>query len=132
MVKRIFVALLLIVALQAGGHSQTTRPELWVSTWGTALIGRPAPAPAPSTSGSPSPPPAQAAQQRAPVHIKNQTIRQIVHTSVGGSRLRVVLSNAWGTAPIVIGAAHVALRGGDPRSSPSPRVRSPSAAARPF
>jgi len=42
--------------------------------------------------------------------MTNQTIRQIVHTSIGGSRIRVVLSNAYGTAPIDIGAAHVALR----------------------
>jgi lysophospholipase L1-like esterase len=44
------------------------------------------------------------------VHFTNQTLRQIVRTSVGGSRLRVVLSNAFGTAPLTIGAAHVALR----------------------
>jgi lysophospholipase L1-like esterase len=40
----------------------------------------------------------------------NQTIRQIVHTSIGGSRVRIVLSNAFGTAPIEIGAGHVAGR----------------------
>jgi lysophospholipase L1-like esterase len=43
----------------------------------------------------------------------NQTIRQIVRTSIGGNRLRVVLSNAFGTAPITIGAGHVALRDKD-------------------
>jgi lysophospholipase L1-like esterase len=43
------------------------------------------------------------------VHFSNQTLRQIVHTSVGGSRLRVVLSNSYGTQPLTIGAAHVAL-----------------------
>jgi len=42
--------------------------------------------------------------------MSNQTIRQIVHTSIGGSKVRVVLSNAFGTAPIEIGAAHVAPR----------------------
>jgi lysophospholipase L1-like esterase len=40
----------------------------------------------------------------------NQTIRQIVRTSIGGNRVRVVLSNAFGTAPIEVGAGHVALR----------------------
>ena len=44
------------------------------------------------------------------VHFTNQTLRQIVRTSVGGSRLRVVLSNTFGTAPLTIGAAHIALR----------------------
>ena len=46
----------------------------------------------------------------APVTLSNQTIRQIVRTSIGGSRVRVVLSNVFGTAPLEIGAAHVALR----------------------
>jgi len=43
----------------------------------------------------------------------NQTIRQIVRTSIGGSRVRVVLSNAFGTAPLTIGAGHIALRDKD-------------------
>jgi lysophospholipase L1-like esterase len=47
------------------------------------------------------------------VTITNQTIRQVVRVSTGGERLRVVLSNAFGTAPIEIGAAHVALRDKD-------------------
>ena len=47
------------------------------------------------------------------VHFTNQTLRQIVRTSVGGSRLRVVLSNAFGSAPLTIGAAHIALREND-------------------
>ena len=34
----------------------------------------------------------------------------IVRTSIGGSRVRVELSNAYGTGPLAIGAAHVALR----------------------
>jgi lysophospholipase L1-like esterase len=42
--------------------------------------------------------------------VNNQTLRQIVRTSIGGSRIRIVLSNAFGTAPIEIGAAHVGLR----------------------
>ena len=49
----------------------------------------------------------------------NQTLRQIVHTSIGGDRVRVVLSNAFGTAPLEIGAADIALREqGIRRSSP--------------
>jgi lysophospholipase L1-like esterase len=40
-------------------------------------------------------------------------LRQIVRTSIGGSRVRVVLSNAFGTAPLEIGAAAVALRATD-------------------
>jgi len=44
------------------------------------------------------------------MHFNNQTIRQIVRVSVGGSRLRLALSNEYGTTPLTIGAAHVALR----------------------
>jgi len=44
-----------------------------------------------------------------PVTINNRTIRQIVHTTLGGRRVRLVLSNVYG-APLAIGAAHVALR----------------------
>jgi len=45
-----------------------------------------------------------------PATLNNQTVRQILHTSLGGNRIRVVLSNAFGTAPLKVGAAHVALR----------------------
>jgi lysophospholipase L1-like esterase len=41
--------------------------------------------------------------------FNNQTLRQIVHTSVGGDRVRVRLST-FGASAIVIGAAHIALR----------------------
>ncbi|MET0389083.1 MAG: SGNH/GDSL hydrolase family protein [Polyangiales bacterium] len=43
---------------------------------------------------------------------QDQTLRQIVHISVGGSSLRVRLSNAYGTTPLKIGAATVALSAG--------------------
>jgi len=44
------------------------------------------------------------------LHFTNQTLRQIVRTSIGGSKARVVLSNAYGTSPVTIGGAHIALR----------------------
>jgi lysophospholipase L1-like esterase len=46
------------------------------------------------------------------VRVKNQTIRQIVHTSVGGYKFRVRLSNTMGKTPLVIGEARVALSTG--------------------
>ena len=42
--------------------------------------------------------------------FENQTLRQIVHTSVGGRRVRVRFSNAFGILPLRIGAAQVATR----------------------
>jgi lysophospholipase L1-like esterase len=37
----------------------------------------------------------------------------VVHTSLGGNQVRVRLSNAFGTQSLIVGAAHVALRGRD-------------------
>ena len=39
----------------------------------------------------------------------NQTIREIVHTSIGGNQVRVRIANTFGSAPLVIGEAHVAV-----------------------
>src|SRR5260370_24939757 len=43
------------------------------------------------------------------VQYNNQTLREIVHTSVGGDQVRVRIANTFGTSPLVIGAAHVAV-----------------------
>src|SRR5215470_11384433 len=40
----------------------------------------------------------------------NQTLRLIVHTSAGGRKIRIKLSNTYGDRPLLIGAAHVARR----------------------
>jgi lysophospholipase L1-like esterase len=45
-----------------------------------------------------------------PVEFNGQTIRQIVHVSIGGTRVRVRLSNAYGSGSLRIGAARVGLR----------------------
>jgi lysophospholipase L1-like esterase len=42
--------------------------------------------------------------------FENQTIREIVHVSVGGDTVRVRLSNEFGGVPLLIGEAHVARR----------------------
>jgi lysophospholipase L1-like esterase len=46
----------------------------------------------------------------------NRTIRNVVHTSVGGSRVRIGLTNVLGTAPVLMGAVTVAVAAGS--SSP--------------
>ena len=124
------VAVTLSIAVgvfETGPHAQMLS-ERWSGTWATALVGRPqnppvpgppGPAPfmrnacpAPPAPSTPAPaPPAGTTFGPAPfLHFTNQTLRQIVRTSVGGSRLRVVLSNTFGAAPLTIGAAHIALR----------------------
>jgi lysophospholipase L1-like esterase len=44
-----------------------------------------------------------------PSSLWNQTIRQNERLSIGGDRVRIVLSNEYGKAPLKIGAAHIAL-----------------------
>ena len=39
-----------------------------------------------------------------------QTVRQVIRTTVGGSSIRMRLSNLFGTAPVTIGPVHVAAR----------------------
>ena len=62
----------------------------WVGTWATA-----------PTTVSP-------ANVTPVATFEDQTLRQVVHVSVGGDTVRVRFSNEFGTAPLVIGAAHVA------------------------
>jgi lysophospholipase L1-like esterase len=65
----------------------------WVGTWGAAP--------------SPQLPVAEMESQKLVFH--HQTLREIVHISIGGDNVRVRLSNAFGTEPVEIGAAHVAV-----------------------
>lgn len=94
----------------------------WVATWASAQQqprgaggGGRGPAPAAVANGAApvAPAPAPAPANRPTGSFSNQTVRMIVRASIGGSRVRVHLSNAFGTTPLVIGAAHVALRGKD-------------------
>jgi lysophospholipase L1-like esterase len=51
---------------------------------------------------------------------KNQSLRLIVHTSAGGRKVRIRISNTYGDGPLLIGGAHIARRTAateiDPRS----------------
>src|SRR5438552_9938665 len=84
--------------------------EHWVGTWAPAEVGRPQTPPAPLAAAPGQPPPAAPAPF---VQFNNQTLRQIVRASIGGSRARIVVSNVFGSAPLSIGAAHIALRDKD-------------------
>jgi lysophospholipase L1-like esterase len=68
----------------------------WIATW------------SPSQSPTSPRPPAGTAD-RAPTYA-NTTIREIVHTTIGGDRVRIRISNEYGDRPMLIGAAHIALR----------------------
>jgi lysophospholipase L1-like esterase len=45
------------------------------------------------------------------IALSNQTLRMIAHVSIGGSSVRVRISNAYGAHKLAIGGAHLALRG---------------------
>ena len=46
----------------------------------------------------------------SPLELNGQTIRQIVHASIGGTQVRVRISNAYGTGLLHVGDARVGLR----------------------
>src|SRR4029453_12537222 len=121
-----FAAVLLLGGLRLSGQQGSSSTN-WVGIWTTADTWRPAatipsPGAPPVVPQAPPPatPPAAATQPPAgrgapppPVQFSGQLIRQGVHTTFGGERLRVVFSNAFGTAPISVGAAGIALRDKD-------------------
>ena len=83
------LALFALLVLQLVGASRSAAQNKWVGTWATA--------PQTAPKG-----PAQA--------FHNQTVRLIVHTSVGGKKVRIKISNTFGDQPLLIGAARIALR----------------------
>jgi len=46
-----------------------------------------------------------------PARLHDQTLRQVMRASVGGSRVRIMLSNEYGPQDLRIGAAHIAAAG---------------------
>ncbi len=107
------------LAVPTTGFAQGAR---WVGTWATVPVARNPEGGSPA--GQAPAAPAQAPQIRnaqgrllpaalAPqpiLPLNNQTLRQIVRVSIGGDRVRVVLSNVFGVKPLSVGAARVALR----------------------
>ncbi|HEV3481517.1 MAG TPA: SGNH/GDSL hydrolase family protein [Candidatus Acidoferrales bacterium] len=85
------IIIVAILVFTASAQGQKTRGH-WVSAWSAAVH---APLPFPDLPPSPT--------------FDNQTIRMVVRPTIGGERLRVRFSNEFGTAPTMIGAAHVAL-----------------------
>jgi lysophospholipase L1-like esterase len=62
----------------------------WVGTWTAS------PYPVPSGNQPPAP-------------LSNSVLRQVVHVSLGGSRIRVQFSNRSGNGPVTINSAHIAV-----------------------
>ncbi len=96
-----------VVAVVLAVPAVSSAQGRWVGTWATGPVAVEPPPPEVQAEEVPTPSP------RTPVRVRNQTIRQVVRTSIGGSQVRVTLTNLFGTEPLEIGAAHVAARGDD-------------------
>lgn len=90
--RRILLAASILVADRVDAQ----QPAHWLATWAPSAF-----------AAAPKPPPDSI--DRVPTYA-NRTIRQIVRTTLGGERLRIRVTNEFGERPLVIGAAHVAVR----------------------
>ena len=73
-----------------------------------------APRPVPAQSGwvaawAASPQPTEANPDEPLLNIENQTVRERVRVSIGGTKIRILLSNEYGSAPLVVGSVTVGL-----------------------
>lgn len=83
---------ILLGAMLGVVDARAQRPRIdcspWVATWGTAMV--------------------DAGSNNAP-DISQETVRMVVHTSIGGPRVRIWLSNRFGSTPLHISSAQIAL-----------------------
>ena len=77
--------LLLVLQLRAGAQ------DTWIATWGA------------------SPQPVAPDANKPLLNIKDQTVRERVRVSIGGAQIRIRFSNEYGSAPLLIGSATVAV-----------------------
>lgn len=87
--KFAFVLLVLVLFVESGTSRQRPK-QVWVVSWGASQQ-----VPEPQNALSPD-------------DLRDATVRQIFHLSAGGSRLRVHVSNAFGTDPLHFSAVHIA------------------------
>jgi lysophospholipase L1-like esterase len=78
-----------VIALLALNSAHAQQP-VWTGSWATAVQ-----IPEPQNSIPPD-------------DLRDATVRQIVHLSIGGNTLRIRLSNAFGTAPLHFTSVHIA------------------------
>jgi lysophospholipase L1-like esterase len=84
----------------AGGSDTGMAGTHWVGTWATALQAtEPRNLPMGASDCNPTP--------DNPGFAGN-TLRQLIHVSIGGSKLRLRLSNEYGVAPVTMAAVHIA------------------------
>ena len=84
-----------LLALYSGTLLGFDGASHWVATWGA----------------SPAPQLPEDQMRAAHLEFADQTLREIIHTSIGGETVRVRLSNIFGKESVEIGAVHLAVRG---------------------
>ena len=94
----VICAVIALLSIPATPQAPATKTAHWIGTWAAA--------PQPSLPG-------------AVQTFQNQTLRLIVHTSVGGTQLRIKVSNTFGDHELLIGAAHIARRAGEADIAPA-------------
>ena len=96
MERRLLCSGLLLVAAMGTApaqHRATATATHWTGTW----------------AASPCPPPAPGERDK-PLLLHNESLRLIVHTSIGGDAVRIRLSNTFGKEALRVGAATIGLR----------------------
>jgi lysophospholipase L1-like esterase len=91
--KCVFASLLFIgLAWSLACEAQAPKKSHWIGTWATAPM---------------------LAEDGFRVHpFSGVTLREIAHISVGGDRVRIRFTNEFGSEPLTISDAHVAMSGG--------------------
>ena len=84
-----------ILVATASSQARPPVPEAWVGSW--------------SAAPAPGPLPGPAVEPLSVNGFHDQTVRMMVHTSVGGDRARVRLSNRFGAKPLTVGHVTLAL-----------------------
>ncbi len=88
--KAVAIALVIAFCSASGSHSEDRATFRWIGSWAASQQ-----IPEPQNALSPD-------------DLRQATLRQIVHLSLGGQTLRVHLSNAFGTTPLHLSGVHIA------------------------
>ncbi len=84
------ICLALTITVQVAVATKRESADLWVGSWATA-------------EQVP-----ESANALPPADLRDATLRQIVHLSIGGKWLRIVFSNAFGRTSLRLTSAHIA------------------------
>ncbi len=98
------VLALMVAVLSSSASAQDTAGPRWIAGWTYPPVSNVGP------TSPPSPPnPNDTRGPLGPPTVTNQTVSQTVTLSASGSRLRLRLSNLYGSVPIHVGAVSVAV-----------------------